>query len=1501
MLLRNFFATRARTSLCLGTLLSLTIVCSQVLASEARSVRFQHASRDEGLSQSFVYTIVQDPQGYMWFGTQDGLNRFDGHDFKVFDHDPNDQSSISDESIRTMIRARSGTLWIGTDAGGLSRYDSASETFRNFLHDPTDPTSISDNRVRTLHEDSASVLWVGTDGNGLDRFDYETETFMHYRHNPSNPHSLSSNNIWDILEDSDGVLWVATDNGLNVLNPSANTFSHYRHDPNDPDSISDDRLRVLYEDTDNALWIGTEKGGLNRFDRTTGKFERFKHDPADPTSLAANRINSMHQDDAGVLWIGTLQGLSAWNPATRSFETYANNPNDRYSLIHNNVSSIYQDRGGVLWVGTYNGLSWWNQNTRAMLHFRSDASNPHSLSEDTVMGFAEDNDENIWVATYGGGLNVLDRSTDQMRHFRHSVNDDTTISSDLMMSLHVGSDGVLWAGTRTSGLNRYDEASNTFARFRHDPEDPNSLSADGVTFIFEDSNERLWVGTFGGGLNQLDRESGTFKRYTHDPTNSTSLSNDRVLLMFEDSARGLWLGTYGGGLNHFDPASGAFTHYRAEPGKASSLPGDEIYMIQEEDNGDFWIGVKGAGLVRWQREDRELGNANFEHFSLADGLPSTTIYGGLWDDEGFLWLSSGRGLTRLDTSTLEFICYDSSHGLQGDEFNLSANLRAMDGQLFFGGVNGFNAFYPQRLGANDLPPQVSIQRFLSLNAPVDIAEYRSNGTPVELDHTQNVISFEYVALDFAASNKNRYMYRLDGLDRDWTDAGDQRQVTYTNLPAGDYTFRVKAANNERNWSEEEAVLALNVMPAPWLTWWAYAIYIAMFAAGIFLVFRSYSARAEHAAKLKYAEDFALVQERLKDAQRIASIGNWEWNADTEELWWSDEFYRLFGMEPNNHSANFDELIERVHIDDRERVKQIVDDALNSGNHYETEYRIVRPDGSLGYMNERVEVSFGDDGKPLRLAGTINDISERKEAENELRRNAEFQALLAELSSRLMMARTSDIDEPMKQGLSMIGSNYDLDAISVWWFTGTKEGHRSSHRWVRKSEKSRQTQASPAEIPWITEQLLAGKTVAISNLENLPAEARSDRKLLARKGVRSILIIPLRDDDRLLGACAFGLTREARLWTAETIAELKLIAEALGGANARSRAVAAIEKLQKSLQAENVYLKDEVRLAHGFAEIIGEDRGLKTCLMAVEKVAPTDVPVLILGETGTGKELIARAVHNLSERRDRPLVSVNCPTLPANIIESELFGHEKGAFTGAHAQRRGRFEMADTGTIFLDEIGELPIELQSKLLRVLQTGDFVRLGGDQTLHTDVRVIAATNRDLKQAIALGEFRSDLYYRISSFPIRLPALRDRKGDIPLLAEHFVRKSAERLDKKIDSISAKMISALTEYSWPGNVRELESIIERAMISSSGTTMLELPKQLQSVASIGPASSEPPEDLSPSGKRQVDLSTAERIHIVGALEQTEWRISGEYGAAALLGIPPSTLRSKMKRLGIKR
>ena len=443
--------------------------------------------------------------------------------------------------------------------------------------------------------------------------------------------------------------------------------------------------------------------------------------------------------------------------------------------------------------------------------------------------------------------------------------------------------------------------------------------------------------------------------------------------------------------------------------------------------------------------------------------------------------------------------------------------------------------------------------------------------------------------------------------------------------------------------------------------------------------------------------------------------------------------------------------------------------------------------------------------------------------------------------------------------------------------------------------------TPSTLRWYLAELRAGRTVALAQAtEEMPAEAgEAEREEVARTGLLSIMAVPLHIGGQLACVLSTSSFRRYRSWTPDDEERLKVVGNVIANALYRKRAetqlqsrLAEIEDLKSRLEAENVVLREEVHAAHGFDEIIGRSPALHRALAAVSQVAPTDTSVLLLGETGTGKELLAKAIHARSARHAHPLVKVNCSAIPPALIESELFGHEKGAFTGAVSLRIGRFELADRGTIFLDEIGDLPLDLQGKLLRVLQEGEFERVGSSRTRRVNVRVVAATHRNLERAIVEGRFREDLFYRLSVFPIAVPPLRERREDIPLLAWAFVQKKQSEVGRRVSRISPADMERLTAYEWPGNVRELANVIERALILSEGTDLAIGDDFLR--ASIERAARiPPPADLT--------LRRVEREHIEGVLTRCGWRVEGRGMAAQTLNLNPSTLRYRMKILGIRR
>ncbi|MCP3963245.1 MAG: response regulator [bacterium] len=862
----------------LGLALSLASLglAPRIAATEEKSIRFERISLEHGLSQAFVTCVLQDRDGFIWIGTQEGLNRYDGYRFVTYSRDPSDPGSLPHDIVKTILEDSDGVLWIGTDGGGISRLDPATGGFTHLRHDPEDPTSLSHDRVRALLEDRRGHLWAGTDGGGLNRFDRETGNFERLEHDPSNLEGLSHNRVRGLFEDSGGRLWIATDGGgLNRLDPETGKFTHFRHDPDDPTSLSSDRLRLVYQDREGALWAGTYESGLNRWDgqaseSARGGFSRYRHDPDDPTSLGADQIHAIYQDREGTLWIGTDGGLNEWLGPGDGFARYQNDSTDPFSLSHDRVSSIFHDRGGVLWVGTYSGLSKWNTAFASFRHYKPRPEDPNELSASFATSFAEDPDGGLWVATYGGGLNRLDRATGSFSHYRHDPDVASSLSDDRVMSLFVDRAGVLWVGTFNRGLNRFDRRSGTFTRFQHDPGDPESLSWRGVTSMLEDRRGHFWVGTYRGGLNRLDRRAERFTHYRHDPENPTSLSNDLVISLYEDSSGGMWVGTEGGGLNLFDPESGETIAFRHDPDDPHSLSSDQAWMIREDTGGDLWIGTQGGGLNRWDAADRLAGRARFKRYTENDGLPSDVIYGIVVEDDAALWLSTNSGLARLDPETESFKVYNASHGLQSDEFNFAANFRARDGEIFFGGINGFSSFYPERVRDNTHAPPVVLTQLLKFNRPVDLGQPLTEVRELTLDHRDYVVAFEFAALDYTASDKNRYLHKLEGFDRDWVDSGELRHATYTNLAAGRYTFRVKASNNDGVWNEEGTEIAVRVLPAPWRTWWAYGLYALAGGTALVLFTRAQAKKRRQAAELAQVRWLRKAKESAESANRAKS-------------------------------------------------------------------------------------------------------------------------------------------------------------------------------------------------------------------------------------------------------------------------------------------------------------------------------------------------------------------------------------------------------------------------------------------------------------------------------------------------------------------------------------------------------------------------------------------------------------------------------------------------------
>ena len=586
----------------------------------------------------------------------------------------------------------------------------------------------------------------------------------------------------------------------------------------------------------------------------------------------------------------------------------------------------------------------------------------------------------------------------------------------------------------------------------------------------------------------------------------------------------------------------------------------------------------------------------------------------------------------------------------------------------------------------------------------------------------------------------------------------------------------------------------------------------------------------------------------------------------------------------------------AHLDpqERESILRQLELAISQTDQFQLEYQMIAANGTAHWFHDDIRVVRDETGFPRKLHGLMVEIDSLKAAQAHLKERLVFEERLARLSATFINLPSDQIDREIENGLETIVTTLGTDRAVLAQLNAADGELRITHCWSTPGIPPGPKGNVKDVFPWIFNEVQKGNKIVISRVKDLPAEAENERQYALAFGQQATLIIPFWVAGKVAGGVGTGCFGREREWQPEVIRSFQLAAEVFANAILRKQteqglkqASAEIKNLKDQLQRENLYLRKEIKLQHGHGELVGDSEVMRRVLRQAEQVGPTDSSVLLLGETGTGKELLARHIHDLSRRRARPMVNVNCAALPAALVESELFGREKGAYTGALTREIGRFELANESTIFLDEIGELPLELQAKLLRVLQEREFERLGSPRTIRVNVRVIAATSRNLQAAMKEGKFREDLFYRLSVFPIHVPPLRERAEDIPALVWHFIRELESRMGRNIESVRSSTMDGFQRYSWPGNIRELRNIIERSLILFPGEVF-------QAETPIGDESA-----------RRTDTSAAlqqvERDHILLILNRTGWRIRGKKGAAETLGLKPSTLESRMKKLSISR
>lgn len=828
----------------------------------AQQFLFDHLTLENGLSQSSVLCLFQDQSGFIWAGTQDGLNMFNGYNFTIYRNERQHSLSLSDNWITDIVQDSRKQLWIGTQNGGLNKLEVNENRQVVFKRLNTDSRpSLPHNYIGALAADPRGYLWIGLRGDGLCRLDLQTEEIISYKPGGEKnrfiaggeSQTLPDERIQALFVDKNGRVWMGTvGGGLIRFDPERNRFRQYVNDPADGLSISHNDVKTIAEDAEGRLWVGTLGGGLNimNADET---FTHIRAGTGGDRTITDDFIWRLYKDRSGRMWVGYFhRGFSIHHPVTKKFTHVEHEPNQSRGLNDNYVMSVLEDQGGTFWIGTGGGgINKFHPHTVKFKHYKKDARSTGSLSDDFIWSICEDKSGVVWIGTKRGGLNRWDRTTGAFTVYRQRSGDPNSICSDQIWSILEDRRGRLWIGSAGGGISIMDKTRTRFVTMKSDADryartgksvyrEETLLSDNYIWCFLEDRDGYLWIGTGRGGLNRFDESSRTFTCYRYNPNDSTSISDDYVQALFQDSRGELWVGTKRGGLNRFNRATETFERFQ-QSDNPSSISHNDVHAIVEDERGNLWIGTS-AGLNYFS-----YATKTFKAYGVKDGLPDACIYGILQDDQGCLWLSTNRGLSRFNVRDLDsvnhprelmarFRNYDVRDGLQNMEFNTGAFYKSHAGEMFFGGINGFNVFDPRGLRDNLHLPPVVLTTFRKPDATWT-APALLNLSEIELHVRDNLIAFEFAALDYAVPSKNRYAYQLEGFDPDWVYSGSRRFVNYTNLSQGEYTFRVKGSNNDGYWNEDGLSVKIRIRPPWWMTWWFQGIFGFGIIAGVYAFYR----------------------------------------------------------------------------------------------------------------------------------------------------------------------------------------------------------------------------------------------------------------------------------------------------------------------------------------------------------------------------------------------------------------------------------------------------------------------------------------------------------------------------------------------------------------------------------------------------------------------------------------------------------------------------------------
>jgi PAS domain S-box-containing protein len=969
-----------------------TLISMGLIARSSDEITFEHLGVRHGLSQKSVYCILQDHVGFMWFGTQHGLNRYDGHNFKVFDYDPKNSYSLSHNLVLSICEdSKAEVLWVGTWRGGLNKFDRKTEKFVTFKNIPGDPTSLSDDKVNTIFLDKTGSLWIGT-GKGVNRMVREEGKFKRYSHK-----ELTGTEINAIYQDEiSGLLLAGSDKGIFRYDRESDTIVPFTCESN-PDNSLLLRINTIYADQEEILWIGTNEG-LFKFKRDKGMYYHSQLD--DPlTILKGKQVKSIYKDGSNRFWIGTgVDGLYCFVPkAEKPLKHFGPIPENPYSLSHTDVTKIYEDNSGLLWFGTNGGgLNKFDPSRKKFGLYREYPNDSNSLNNNDVLTIRPDKAGNIWIGTNGGGLTRFKPGTATFNHFKNTSIPKDSRKNEVRAVCPDDVTGLIWVGTQGAGLYTFDPLKEEFKPYvtKH------IKANDYILNIYKDNSGDLWIGSDGGGLTRIQTDRKTCENFSKTPGEYYCLSNNQVFSIFEDSKGFLWVGTGTGGLNKFDRETRKFFYFQPSQYDNKSISHNFITAIYEDKKGTLWIGTNGGGLNKFEPETE-----TFKVYTRKDGLSNNVVYDILEDNKGNLWLSTNKGLSKFNPITETFRNYTDRDGLQDYEFNRGAACKFKGDKMYFGGVKGFNVFDPEKVKKTSSPPPIVITSFKKFGETTELGKPVAYVDEIELSYGDSFISFEFAALSFANPQENQYKYKLDPVYSSWIPLGNTHEIALPNLEPGEYTFQVKGSNSDGTWNDEGVSINIEVQPPWWSERWVPILAVFLLAGtitgGFVWRIRAIEKKRNEAEKQKdeVSNAYTLLENQIKEriqAEKKLRESETRYRKLVET---SPDAISLCDIEGNFVMTNprLPELLGYSTDEFIHKVKSIFEMltqegcslartnakfTLETGVTSNAEYILIAKDGTEIPVDISTALIKDDQGRPKYFLEIARDIRKRKEVERE---------------------------------------------------------------------------------------------------------------------------------------------------------------------------------------------------------------------------------------------------------------------------------------------------------------------------------------------------------------------------------------------------------------------------------------------------------------------------------------------------------------------------------------